>query len=529
MKKIRKKSGDLAATGISTSALFQPVQVKQTIFSEDGIELIHLWSCGEGVEICRDDEEDVFHIRLQENTQEVPHSVVTLASPDGKLLTEHTFDDCDDFQDGLLCVYSEGKGYGYIDLNGKLVIPPQYEETEDFYNNCAAVKKGGQWRLIDRNGREIALERNYQKFGAMENGRCPASMVQFKSDDFAYYSDYECYAGWWGYVDETGKEVIPPQYIYATEFQDGLAVVCKGEWTKSPEWDNEYKKGGYWFAEEHWGVIDPDGNEVIPCQYDIIDTLSESEVREAFKVHAGGWDDGKWGVMDKCGKWLAPPIFDRIEDYYRDEHLVIYVSWDLAMEGVFDIKTQKILFEFPEIEPLPNGLFLVTKTTQNGRETQHIYDRTGKEIFPSDYQCIDTETIPYIVSKRSGDVLLHGLINPDGSEILPCKYKNLHWRYSPIRENPNFVFEEKGKFGIIDFSGRILLPAKYEVLWNLTDQWFYFEDENGAGIVSVSGKTASFTDRKYRRIDKRPNKYIIARHNGGTDIFAIRKSETGRA
>jgi len=117
------------------------VQVNQTIFSEDGIELIHLWSCGEGVEICRDDEEDVFHIRLQENTQEVPHPVVTLASPDGKLLTEHTFDDCDDFQDGLLCVYSEGKGYGYIDLNGKLVIPPQYEETEDFYNNCAADLK----------------------------------------------------------------------------------------------------------------------------------------------------------------------------------------------------------------------------------------------------------------------------------------------------------------------------------------------------------------------------------------------------
>lgn len=172
MKKNQKELNG-AEMNISNLALFQPEYINQTVFSEDGIELVHLWSCGEGIGICKDDEENVFHVWLPENHKNSSYGVVTFASSDGKLLTKHTFDDCDDFHDGLLCVYTEGKGYGYIDWNGKLAIPPRYEETQDFHNNYAAVKKDGQWLLIDRKGKELALQRSYRQFGIMENGRCP--------------------------------------------------------------------------------------------------------------------------------------------------------------------------------------------------------------------------------------------------------------------------------------------------------------------------------------------------------------------
>ena len=53
--------------------------------------------------------------------------------------------------------------------------------------------------------------------------------------------------GKWGYIDPTGKEVVPCQYDGAGSFSDGLAHV---------------KKDG------KWGLIDPNGKEAIPCEYD---------------------------------------------------------------------------------------------------------------------------------------------------------------------------------------------------------------------------------------------------------------------
>ena len=60
--------------------------------------------------------------------------------------------------------------------------------------------------------------------------------------------------GKWGYIDKTGKEVVPCQYDNALGFSDGLAVVEKGG------------KCGY---------IDKTGKEVIPCKYDVESDFSD--------------------------------------------------------------------------------------------------------------------------------------------------------------------------------------------------------------------------------------------------------------
>ena len=53
--------------------------------------------------------------------------------------------------------------------------------------------------------------------------------------------------GKYGYIDTTGKVVIPCQYDDAWSFSEGLARVWKGEKT---------------------GFVDKNGKEVIPCEYD---------------------------------------------------------------------------------------------------------------------------------------------------------------------------------------------------------------------------------------------------------------------
>ncbi len=57
-----------------------------------------------------------------------------------------------------------------------------------------------------------------------------------------------------GYVDDTGKFVIKPQYNVAFPFDNGRAKVCKGD---------------------KWGYIGPDGKAIIAIQYDMIEDFKD--------------------------------------------------------------------------------------------------------------------------------------------------------------------------------------------------------------------------------------------------------------
>lgn len=220
------------------------------------------------------------------------------ASIDGKRLTSLTFDLIDNFQEDLARVAIVGHGYGFVDKKMNLVIPMKYDKAEDFRNGKAKVRLGDKWIYIDRNGRELEIGGNsnqdhYQEVGEYSEGMCRVSTLKLRFMDIAYHSDYAEVAGTWGYVDEAGEEVISPQYIYANDFENGIAIVAKGKWTIDPKWDNEYNQGLYWTEEELWGAIDKDGNEVIPFIFDEIKHFCDRS--DMFMVHYGGWKDGKWG------------------------------------------------------------------------------------------------------------------------------------------------------------------------------------------------------------------------------------------
>ena len=81
--------------------------------------------------------------------------------------------------------------------------------------------------------------------------------------------------GKYGFIDKTGREVIPCKYDDAESFHEGFAAV---------------KLNG------KYGFIDKTGREVIPCKYDY--TFKFSEGFAAVELN------GKYGFIDKKGKPL---------------------------------------------------------------------------------------------------------------------------------------------------------------------------------------------------------------------------------
>lgn len=128
--------------------------------------------------------------------------------------------------------------------------------------------------------------------------------------DLPYYHTFGDTAGMWGWIDTKGNVVIEPQYIFAMSFYRGRAIVCKGEW----EVENEK----YRSRNEQWGMINKKGEEIIPCKYDEIYEIENTE--RYVLCHKGGWGNGNNCIFDiKEGKEILDLDFDFDNGYMFNE------------------------------------------------------------------------------------------------------------------------------------------------------------------------------------------------------------------
>ena len=152
----------------------------------------------------------------------------------------HAFKEMGNFSCGLAPVINENGVLGYVDVNGNLVIPYQFDmainnadytkpdfvpeapapfndyDTIDFYAfskyGYAYVKKNGDYFYIDKTGNRIdnTFSGRYYSAGPFVNGRAAAQKTE---------------GGLFGYIDEKGDPITDFKYLSASNFKDGVAKV----------------------------------------------------------------------------------------------------------------------------------------------------------------------------------------------------------------------------------------------------------------------------------------------------------------
>jgi hypothetical protein len=90
-------------------------------------------------------------------------------------------------------------------------------------------------------------------------------------------------SGKYGFINESGKLVIPLEYTGAEPYSEGLAGVAQ---------DHKY------------GFIDMEGKLVIPYQFDRVQSFTGGL--------AAVLQHGKWGFVDASGKLVVPCAYDRV-------------------------------------------------------------------------------------------------------------------------------------------------------------------------------------------------------------------------
>jgi hypothetical protein len=75
---------------------------------------------------------------------------------------KYKFDEIQPFQEGLAAVKREGY-WGYINKEGKMVVPAEYDEvTGFFYNGRTGVSRNEKWGIVDKRGRILEpMEEGY--------------------------------------------------------------------------------------------------------------------------------------------------------------------------------------------------------------------------------------------------------------------------------------------------------------------------------------------------------------------------------
>lgn len=169
-------------------------------------------------------------------------------------------------------------------------------------------------------------------------------------------------------------------------------------------------------------------------------------------VHHGGWKEGHWGVIDNHGNWLAEPVFEDIDYEYHDGLFAFYKEdkWsDDVPLGIYDIKQKKVIFEpqFFDVSFRDDGYIEVEVFDKDlGRRIEKMIDLDGNDRFHSKYTSIYGWKEPFEVTISDENGTRHGLIDKDGTVLLPCKY-DVAWGGISY-EQRRIVFEQDGKQGI---------------------------------------------------------------------------------
>lgn len=250
------------------------------------------------------------------------------------------------FHDGLAAVSKDGK-WGYIDKNGNLAIPLQYDRAMDFREGKAAVLKDGKWGYIEKDGSFLIQPRFTDAFGFKDGLACVGNtfidlsgipipieidMLAASGDyDPSFYEGLACVApstdnpnGKYCYIDERGQIKIPCKYDNAFNFKDGVACVSN---------DNKY------------GYIDMNGRTVIPMIYDescIGYFCSDGLIRVAKK---GDVMDRVWGYVNKSGRTIIPCKFYDASDFSEGVAFVTEMSSDYSNKwtGFIDTNGNKLV------------------------------------------------------------------------------------------------------------------------------------------------------------------------------------------
>lgn len=249
--------------------------------------------------------------------------------------------------EGHIMFKNEQGRYGFLNDRYEVAVEAEYTEANDYCGDRAVVRKGNIARLIDKNGntlkeskyKDVYVYSNGLTFVEIQNGDerrynyLNENLEEIIPDKYMYVESWH-YSQWpicvgidgkYGFVDKTGKEVIPLIYDSSSSFYNGIAAIKKGD---------------------KYGYIDKNGNIVAPFIYDKAEAFNEEKFAKVEQ-------DGKTKLINRKGQivyddikqsWYSPNFGTEVIKIEKDGENW-YVDWETGelFQGWITYRSQGVL------------------------------------------------------------------------------------------------------------------------------------------------------------------------------------------
>lgn len=317
--------------------------------------------------------------------------------------------------------------------------------------------------------------------------------------------------GEWGYIDGTGKWVIQPEYVYAKNFNTGLAEVKiysggrarLGLINRNNELvvelrnynQSKFSEGFLVYKEgDLFGYMNIKGEKVIPAQFSYCGPFRESKAAVQFK-------EGKMGYIDPSKKLLISPKYFSASDFSEG---MATVSKDAdagkRKYGCIDDKGNEVIpFKYIWISPFSESKTFANAGgyIENGIVLEgnwFILDKTGKTIPASADTMLGLEvnSYPYLLNFSNGVSWFpgqvngkqrYGLIDTNGKWVLEPRYEYV----GRISEGRAWVFENN-RMGFVNTKGNAVISNYFESVGDFNNGLAWFKDDQKYGVIDRNGK-----------------------------------------
>lgn len=428
-----------------------------------------------------------------------------LFSTEGEALTPFQYDSIAQFEHGLAITYQQGK-QGVIDQAGAEQVASQYQRVKFASRRSVSVLPFDQWQAYTSANQllrsyffddlqPVGVNLYRAKIGAAStyvNSTGEVIIpeewsVAHLSKDFAVITDHQKY----GVLSNQPrrvpdgrvrpgqeKRVVVP-VAYDSIRIDGRFVVAgkrasgkRASGKRAPEKQVSQGKTNFnWqlfdsqgtllstyvyqemgtlherrFAvkrKNHWGYLDPNGQEVIACQYQSATPFSGGRASVTFQEGPG--------VVDTAGQWVVQPL------HWGGDKM--------------------------QLDPVNENVYIFRVAGHRLESSQWgLIDPQGRELYRTNHQLIDNGNSLW---ERS-DNGRYGLVSYSGRQLLETRYDSV----SALQEGKIYTYQREGQVGILSWDGRVLkdLNNNFEELQPMSDGFLGVRINGKYGFVDDWGR-----------------------------------------
>lgn len=365
---------------------------------------------------------------------------------------------------------------GWLRPDGSFAIEPKFRSGAGFSEGLALVSEEGEWDygFIDETGK-LVIPHEFFTANGFKQGRAVAQLED--SDP--------------GFIDKSGEWVCKPKYSHAESFVEDRAVVGKDDLRGYVDLDGREvvaPKYGYAHAfseglalvADHdqyetgsFGFVDRDGKVVIPLG------LERAGIFLGGRAPAS--EKERWGFIDPAGKWLIKPRFDQAGYFIDGRALVMQKEkW-----GLIDEKGELVIPCAHE-RLFAHGEWYVANTDDG---ECIVFSREGKKLYGVPFESLGEPRDGMMTVCNSFDGPF-GYVDFQGK----TKIKPRFGYAAPFSGGLAIVEDEDGKWGIIDRSGKMQTVFDFKLRPSCGASHFaenglaYIEDLSSFGLVHRDGR-----------------------------------------